>query len=185
MSKITEQRETEVEVRVGRSSFYNVGDAEANKREYYIQITDRRSGVRIMEVRLDATGFAEMLNSAGAIGTAELVSDQAYARSVGSYAFGSSIVVDRDFDGQGWQHGETRLNNLIENAAIAQEIGADYGSAHPVRDGLSVTFRGHTESREAAVREGKRLAQELTQAARNGGWAIKVDAVSFPSGIER
>lgn len=168
---------TPVGIRAGRS----MGNTNPDN-EYYVEITDRRSGAQIARLTMSGKEYASMLTGGGAISYGDFISPQAYATAVGKFRCFGSVELRHDWNGTGLygQKAVEELRAILDGMGAKSSIGCDTLNINLRRDGINVIAIAHGRTPSDAVNTGAILLAELLQALEAAGAKAAVSARSYP-----
>lgn len=176
-------REIKVEVRMNRDSNYTPDD-DGTQRRWKIEIMDRYSNLPVATLSLTDAEWAAMHTGSGS-GTvqAEILAPHMIT-NVGRIRWNAGILLDKNWDGNGYSKGDVRLANLLESGTIVSDCGALYGSANMHRDGIGLSLVGYSANGEEAIRAAQAAAHSLNVLTEAHGWARRGTAHGYPSKAE-
>lgn len=176
-------REIKVEVRMNRDSSYTPDD-DGTQRRWKIEIMDRNSNLPVATLSLTDAEWAAMHTGTGS-GTvqAEILAPHMIT-NVGRIRWNAGILLDKDWDGNGYSKGDVRLANLLESGTIVSDCGALYGSAQNHRDGVGLSLVGYSATGEEAIRAALAAEHSLSVLVEAHGWKTRGKAHGYPSKTE-
>lgn len=171
---INEENKIVANIRLHRDSTWHQDDDGSIKR-WTLEFEDEASGLHFFTVELTDAQYAALHSSSGAQDVDARVIPTSYLGNLGRISWHVAATFATAWDGDPTGKPLVRLENLIESAALAQEIGALGGSARSNRPGLAVRFSGFSDTPELAVTDSAKAAENLRTLIESNGWVLASD----------
>lgn len=176
---------TDVSVRLYRRDGYNLDD-DAYPKRWTLTVKDEASGVPFLTLHLTDVQYAEMHSSMEPSDiAAELASAHVLAVVVGKHRWNVSLNFGRSWDPDNYTSTprgmETRLRNLVQDADLDKELGADHWDVGSRNFGYTLTFIGYSDTPATAAADAARARTRLDEVAASGAWTTLGDASAYPT----
>jgi hypothetical protein len=160
-------KDKQVEIQLGRTH-----GPDGNS--WTLRINDVASGYGAAEIELTDTQFSNLLHGSMVESAAWLPRPEGAAR-FGTFRWNVSIALERDYDGQGHQYGETRLINQMLDDGLVAAFGAEEFRVDSTNFGLRLVLYGYVDSEAERTRAEHGAAQLLDQGVRDRGWRLHMN----------